>query len=93
MIRLHIQDGRERLRTELGPAFDSWNFEKMGEAVEAGWTKEQQRRFENIVKRNPPSQNKSFLEPTMAAFSKTRDEVMGYYFNAYLPKKFCTREI
>ncbi|GAB2234982.1 hypothetical protein Droror1_Dr00004258 [Drosera rotundifolia] len=91
--RLHSQEERERLRTELGPAFDSWNFEKMGEAVAAGWTEEQQRRFENIVKRNPPSQNKNFLEPAMAAFSKTRDEVVSYYFNVYLPRKFCTGEV
>ncbi|GAB2274441.1 hypothetical protein Dimus_009211 [Dionaea muscipula] len=91
--RLHTVEEQERLRSELGPAYESWHFDEMGEQVSRSWTREQQNKFEIIVRQNPPSRDKSFVQPAMESFSKTRDEVVSYFLNVYLPGKFSKGEM
>ncbi|GAB2285773.1 hypothetical protein Dimus_020210 [Dionaea muscipula] len=92
-MRQHTSEERERLHSELGPAFGSWNFDEMGVGVSRSWTQDQERKFDIIVRRNPPSKDRSFVQPAMASLSKTRAEVVSYYLNVYLPRKFSTGEI
>ncbi|GMH12244.1 hypothetical protein Nepgr_014085 [Nepenthes gracilis] len=87
-IKFHVAEERERLHSNLGPAFRSWKFDVMGEDVSKSWTMEQQKKFDSLVRMNPVSQGSSFLDPAMTFFlSKTRKDVVNYYLNVYLPKR------
>ena len=88
-VKLHIQEKRARLRQDLGPAFRDWSFHTMGEeAVSSSWTPREQRKFETLVKRHPPSQDKSFLNPAIEAFpSKSRKDIVSYYWNVFVPSR------
>ncbi|XP_019188282.1 PREDICTED: AT-rich interactive domain-containing protein 1-like [Ipomoea nil] len=88
-VRRHVGDERKKVESELGPAFREWRFDEMGEDVSNEWTPQEQRKFESIVKRNPPlSIGKSFLQAAMAAFpSHNRRSILSYYFNVHLPRR------
>lgn len=88
-VKLHIQEKCAELQQHLGPTFRDWNFHTMGEeAVSRLWTPKEQRKFETLVKRNPPSQDKSFLKPAMDDFpSKTREDIVSYYCNVFVPRR------
>ncbi|XP_031121090.1 AT-rich interactive domain-containing protein 1-like [Ipomoea triloba] len=90
-VRRHVGEERKKLESELGPAFQEWRFDEMGEDVSDQWSLREQRKFESIVKRNNPllSQGKSFLQAAMAAFpSHNKHSILNYYFNVYLPRRF-----
>nr|GMD28097.1 AT-rich interactive domain-containing protein 2-like [Ipomoea batatas] len=90
-VRRHVADERKKVESELGPAFQEWRFDEMGEDVSDQWSLREQRKFESIVKRNNPllSQGKSFLQPAMAAFpAHNKHSILNYYFNVYLPRRF-----
>ncbi|KAL2898777.1 AT-rich interactive domain-containing protein 2 [Bienertia sinuspersici] len=87
-VKKHVMEAQAKLQSELGPAFKSWKFDEMGEDVGKSWSSKQKRRFENLVKTNPLSQNKSFLKPAESSFpSKTRKEIVSYYLNVYVPRR------
>lgn len=87
-VKLHISEARARLQSDLGPAFKSWKFDEMGEDVGKSWTSKQKKRFDNLVRSNPLSQGKSFLQPAVSSFpSKTRKYIVSYYINVYVPKR------
>ncbi|XP_057535547.1 AT-rich interactive domain-containing protein 1-like [Amaranthus tricolor] len=87
-VKLHISKAKTKLQAELGPAFESWKFNEMGEYVERSWSSKQKKRFDSLVKANPVSKNKSFLQPAMSAFpSKTRMDIANYYLNVYIPRR------
>ncbi|CAO2840798.1 unnamed protein product [Amaranthus hypochondriacus] len=86
-VKLHISKAKAKLQAELGPAFETWKFNKMGESVGTSWSSKQKKRFDNLVKANPLSKNMSFLQPAMSAFpSKTRMDIANYYLNVYIPR-------
>lgn len=87
--KLHIQEKIAELQQALGAAFKDWHFDTMGEeAASKSWTPKEQKRFEALVKGNPPSKQKSFLKPAMEAFpSKSRAEIVNYYCNVFVPRR------
>ncbi|XP_057496084.1 AT-rich interactive domain-containing protein 1-like isoform X2 [Actinidia eriantha] len=84
-VRFHTAEKRMRVKLELGLAFHRWKFDKIGEEVALSWTKEEEKKFQAIIKSNPPSLNKCFWDEMFNAFpSKSREDLVSYYFNVYL---------
>ncbi|KNA11778.1 hypothetical protein SOVF_131960 [Spinacia oleracea] len=87
-VKQHITEARARLQSYLGPAFKSWNFDEMGYDVGKTWSSKQKKKFDNLVRANPLSEGKSFLQPAQLSFpSKTRKDIVSYYLNVYVPKR------
>nr|XP_043637230.1 AT-rich interactive domain-containing protein 1-like isoform X2 [Erigeron canadensis] len=55
-VKSHINEKAARLQKELGPAFQIWKFDEMGEVVAKLWKQSEQQKFSRIVKTNPSSQ-------------------------------------
>ncbi|GAA0160255.1 hypothetical protein LIER_16849 [Lithospermum erythrorhizon] len=84
-VRFHICEKRKRVKFELGPAFYQWNFDVMGEEVRLSWTREEGKKFQQIVKTNPFSEGLCFWDELVKAFpSKNRTVLVSYYFNVFL---------
>lgn len=84
-VRSHVAQSRIELRWSLGKAFGALGFDDMGEEVSGSWTMAEQQIFEALVRLNPPSDEKSFLEPALKLFgSRTRREIVSFYFNAFV---------
>ncbi|OAY74789.1 AT-rich interactive domain-containing protein 2 [Ananas comosus] len=80
-----IAEKRLQLKRELGSAFYSWGFHKMGEEVALSWTEEEERKFKSIVSLNPPSLDKNYWDHLYINFpSKGRKNLVSYYFNVFL---------
>ncbi|KAJ6347422.1 hypothetical protein OIU76_003990 [Salix suchowensis] len=83
--RFHTAEKRMKLKLELGPLFYHWRFDHMGEEVSLRWTTEEEMRFKDAVRLNPLSAGKCFWDNKSKYFPrKTREELISYYFNAYL---------
>ncbi|KAJ6705542.1 AT-RICH INTERACTIVE DOMAIN-CONTAINING PROTEIN 2 [Salix purpurea] len=83
--RFHTAEKRMKLKLELGPLFYHWRFDHMGEEVSLRWTTEEEMRFKDVVRLNPLSAGKCFWDNKSKYFPrKTREELISYYFNAYL---------
>ncbi|KAL6290320.1 hypothetical protein ACE6H2_007830 [Prunus campanulata] len=84
-VRFHISEKRLRVKRELGPAFHHWEFNQMGEEVGLSWTAEEEKKFKDIVKSNPPSLGITFWDQIFKSFpKKSRRELVSYYFNVFL---------
>lgn len=84
-VRFHNAERRLRVKRELGLAFKHWRFDKMGEDVRLSWTEEEERKFEAIVRLNPPSLDKCFWNDIFKFFpTKGRGDLVSYYFNVFL---------
>lgn len=84
-VRFHVSEKRTRVKLELGPAFYRWKFDNMGEDVALSWTKEEEKKFHNIVKSNPLSLGKCFWHEIVKAFpNRSRESLVSYYFNVFL---------
>ncbi|GAB2232164.1 hypothetical protein Drorol1_Dr00011191 [Drosera rotundifolia] len=84
-VRFHVAEKRIKLKLELASAFYHWNFDKMGEEVTLSWTKEEEKKFRDIVKANPQSQNKCFWPEMIKALpAKIRRDLVSYYWNVFL---------
>lgn len=87
-VKRHVIAKRIQLQTELGPAFWKWKFDEMGEEVSKSWNQEDRKRYEDLVRKNPISQGKSFMKPALKSFpSQCRKTIVSYYFNVYLPRR------
>ncbi|KAL8138495.1 hypothetical protein V2J09_004496 [Rumex salicifolius] len=87
-IRTHVSRRRMKLRAELGSVFNSWKFDKMGEDVSTSWTKKEEKKFNDVVRENPWSQGKRFWnEMSKILPTKTRQELVSYYFNVFLLRR------
>ncbi|KAG6697600.1 hypothetical protein I3843_09G202000, partial [Carya illinoinensis] len=87
-IKRHVLVSKLVLESEIGPAFFSWKFDEMGEAVSKSWTLKEQRRFESLVKKNPLSEEKHFWELASKQFpSKSKKNILSYYYNVYIPRR------
>lgn len=87
-VRFHIAEKRMKLKLELGPLFYHWRFDHMGEEVSLRWTTEEEKRFKDMVRFNPQSAGKCFWDNKRKYFPrKTREELISYYFNAYLVQR------
>ncbi|KAJ4952389.1 hypothetical protein NE237_029221 [Protea cynaroides] len=87
-VRFHIAEKRMSLKVELRSAFHHWKFNYMGEEASLSWTLEEERRFEAIVKLNPPSLDVSFWDQIYKCFpNKKRSDLVTYYFNVFLLRR------
>lgn len=77
------------MKLELGTAFYLWKFDRMGEEVALSWNKEDEAKFQDIVKNNQLSMGgKSFWDELFKVFSrKGREALVSYYFNAFLLRR------
>ncbi|CAL1375292.1 unnamed protein product [Linum trigynum] len=83
-VRFHIAERRMELKRELGPAFFKGGFNHMGEELSLSWTAEEEQRFMDMVRDNPPSQDKCFWDYAHRYFpQKTKQEMVSYYFNVF----------
>ncbi|KAL6981981.1 hypothetical protein U1Q18_023599 [Sarracenia purpurea var. burkii] len=84
-VRFHVAEKRMRLKLELGLAFQHWKFDKMGEEVALSWTKEEEKKFQGIIRSNPPTQDKCCWDEIVKSFPrKRREDLACYYFNVFL---------
>ncbi|KAA8522427.1 hypothetical protein F0562_013212 [Nyssa sinensis] len=84
-VRFHIAEKRMKLKLELGLVFYHLRFDRMGEEVSLSWTIEEEKRFKNMVRSNPPSLNKCFRDDAFKFLpTKTREKLVSYYFNVFL---------
>lgn len=87
-VRFHVAEKRFLLKRELGPVFYTWKFDKMGEEISLFWTEEEENRFKELVRLNPPSQTSSFWVPIYRSFPfRTRQSLVSYYFNVFLQRR------
>ncbi|KAA8520653.1 hypothetical protein F0562_014909 [Nyssa sinensis] len=84
-VRFHVAEKRMRVKLELGSAFNRWKFDKMGEEVALAWRKEEEKKFQAIVRSNPASMDKCFWDEICKSFpSKNREDLVSYYYNVFL---------
>ncbi|XP_051147115.1 AT-rich interactive domain-containing protein 2-like [Andrographis paniculata] len=87
-IRFHIQEKRTKLKLELGPAFNNWKFDNMGESVALTWTEPDMNKFKNVVESNQVTDEKYFWKELFKSFPKKgREALVSYYFNVYLLRR------
>ncbi|XP_071687514.1 AT-rich interactive domain-containing protein 1-like [Rutidosis leptorrhynchoides] len=87
-VKRHIDNKSADLRIYLGPAFQIWKFDQMGEAVAKSWKQQEQQRLTNIMIKNPFSEGKDFITTALKCFpTKSKKEIISYYFNVYVPRR------
>lgn len=87
-VRFHISQKRNRTKLELGSAFYKWKFDNMGEDVATKWTPNEEKKFEDIIKANPPSSGITFWSDLWTHFKDIKMAVLvSYYFNVYLLRR------
>ncbi|XP_015074646.1 AT-rich interactive domain-containing protein 1-like [Solanum pennellii] len=87
-VKCHISEKRRKLKTDLGSAYSEWKFDSMGEEVALSWSREEEHKFQDIVKSNPLSEEKSFWNEVFKFFpNKSRESLVSYYFNVFLLRR------
>nr|XP_043636758.1 AT-rich interactive domain-containing protein 1-like isoform X2 [Erigeron canadensis] len=87
-VKSHINEKTARLHNDLGPAFQIWKFNEMGEVVAKLWKQSEQQKFARIVKTNPNLEGNNFIKIALESFpSKSANTIVSYYFNVYLPRQ------
>ena len=87
-VHRHMVEERGKLKAELGPAFQTWKFDEMGEDSTDSWTLGDMLRFNSVMKKRnlPSSTRKTFLQLASQFLpNKSRASIVSYYFNFYLP--------
>ncbi|KAK4354039.1 hypothetical protein RND71_026233 [Anisodus tanguticus] len=87
-VKVHIFQKRRKVKIDLGSAYYQWKFDSMGEEVALSWSREEERKFQDIVKSNPLSEEKSFWNEIFKFFpNKSRESLVSYYFNVFLLRR------
>nr|XP_004240098.1 AT-rich interactive domain-containing protein 1-like isoform X1 [Solanum lycopersicum] len=87
-VKCHISEKRRKLKIDLGSAYCEWKFDSMGEEVALSWSREEEHKFQDIVKSNPLSEEKSFWNEVFKFFpNKSRESLVSYYFNVFLLRR------
>ncbi|KAJ8540048.1 hypothetical protein K7X08_026437 [Anisodus acutangulus] len=87
-VKVHIFEKRRKVKIDLGSAYYQWKFDSMGEEVALSWSREEERKFQDIVKSNPLSEEKSFWNEIFKFFpNKSRESLVSYYFNVFLLRR------
>ncbi|XP_055810758.1 AT-rich interactive domain-containing protein 1-like isoform X2 [Solanum dulcamara] len=87
-VKFHLSEKRRKLKIDLGSAYCQWKFDSMGEEVALSWSREEERKFQDIVKSNPLSEEKSFWNEIFKFFpNKSRESLVSYYFNVFLLRR------
>lgn len=91
-VKRHISEKIANIKKDLGPAFQICKFDEMGEEVAKLWKHSEQQKFARIVKANPASEGNNFIKLALECFpSKSRNVIVSYYFNVYLPRRICIK--
>ncbi|WMV30881.1 hypothetical protein MTR67_024266 [Solanum verrucosum] len=87
-VKFHISEKRRKLKIDLGSAYSEWKFDSIGEEVALSWSREEEHKFQDIVKSNPLSEEKSFWNEVFKFFpNKSRESLVSYYFNVFLLRR------
>ncbi|XP_076901888.1 AT-rich interactive domain-containing protein 1-like [Bidens hawaiensis] len=87
-VKRHVTEKTARLQKDLGPAFQIWKFNEMGEEVAKLWRQSEQQKFDRIVKTNPVSGGDNFVKLALECFrSKSYNSIVNYYFNVYVLRR------
>ncbi|XP_073153288.1 AT-rich interactive domain-containing protein 2-like [Henckelia pumila] len=86
-VRFHIAENRFKLRRGLGLLFYRWRFDRMGEEVSLSWTKEEESRFRDMMRSYSADPNKFWNNSHRFLPSKTRENLLSYYFNVFLVQR------
>ncbi|XP_042015912.1 AT-rich interactive domain-containing protein 2-like isoform X2 [Salvia splendens] len=87
-VRQHVSAKRFQLKVELGPVFWKWRFDVMGDDVSKLWNQEEQRKFNDIVKKNLTSHDTSFVEAASRCLPcHSKGSIISYYLNVYIPRQ------
>lgn len=87
-VKMHVAEEKERLKGELGEAFNSWGFDDMGESVATRWTDKEEHAFNAAVRMNLSSMGKNFWDELPSALPlKTVKELVSYYFNVFVVRR------
>lgn len=87
-VKRHISKKTAHLQKDLGPAFQKWKFDQMGEGVAKLWKQPEQQKFTHLMKKNLLSEGKEFIKPALECFPlKSKKAIVGYYFNVYIPRR------
>ncbi|KAF3553156.1 hypothetical protein F2Q69_00018115 [Brassica cretica] len=83
-VRFHIKTKQEKLKLELGPAFYMWCFDSMGEGTLKYWTDLELKKVK-LLMTSPPTLSASFFSELKSILSsKSREEIVSYYYNVTL---------
>ncbi|KAK8454064.1 hypothetical protein SEVIR_5G390100v4 [Setaria viridis] len=84
----HINEARDRLRSELGRAFTIWQFDSMGEEVSKLWNRDEQLKFNALEQLIPVMDQKTYWAVASKHFaSKPRIDLIKYYLNVFLMRR------
>ncbi|CAL4946544.1 unnamed protein product [Urochloa decumbens] len=84
----HINEARNRLRSELGRAFTIWQFDSMGEEVSKLWNRDEQLKFNALEQLIPVMDQKTYWAVAAKHFaSKPRIDLIKYYLNVFLMRR------
>ncbi|KAL2461542.1 AT-rich interactive domain-containing protein 1 [Abeliophyllum distichum] len=87
-VRFHVSEKRMRVKLELGSAFYRWKFDRVGDEVALYWTREEENKFQDIVKLNISSSEKYFWDELFKFFPlKGRESLVSYYYNVFLLRR------
>ncbi|KAJ8541889.1 hypothetical protein K7X08_016755 [Anisodus acutangulus] len=87
-VKVHTFEKKRKVKIDLGSAYYQWKFDSMGEEVALSWSREEERKFQDIVKLNPLSEEKSFWNEIFKFFpNKSRESLVSYYFNVFLLRR------
>ncbi|KZV24395.1 AT-rich interactive domain-containing protein 2 [Dorcoceras hygrometricum] len=86
-VRFHIAEKRFKLRRDIGLLFYHWRFDRMGEEVSLSWTREEEIRFRDMMRSYSAYTNKFWNNSHRFLPSKTRENLVSYYFNVFLVQR------
>ncbi|KAF8088309.1 hypothetical protein N665_0546s0038 [Sinapis alba] len=83
-VRFHINRKQEKLKLELGIAFYMCFFDSMGEGTQQYWTDLELKKIK-LLMASPPTLSPSFFSELKSILSsKSRAEIVSYYYNVSL---------
>ncbi|CAA2935018.1 AT-rich interactive domain-containing protein 2-like [Olea europaea var. sylvestris] len=87
-VQFHVAEKRRKVKLELRSAFYKWKFNWMGEEVALSWIKEDENKFQDIVKSNCLYSEKYFWDELFKVFPrKDREALVNYYYNVFLLRR------
>ncbi|XP_009628876.2 AT-rich interactive domain-containing protein 1-like [Nicotiana tomentosiformis] len=87
-VKFHLLEKRKKIEIELGSAYYQWKFDSMGEEVALSWSREEEGKFQDIVKLNRLTEDKSFWNEIFKFFpNNSRESLVSYYFNVFLLRR------
>nr|XP_043611445.1 AT-rich interactive domain-containing protein 2-like [Erigeron canadensis] len=90
-VKHHISKKSANLLNNLGPAFQKWRFDQMGETIGKLWKQPEQQRLTNLIRKCALSGDE-FLKPALECFPrKSKKDIVSYYFNVHIPRRMSIR--